>query len=152
MELALATPLLLLIFLGLVEAATAYDRQHTLTGLSREAANIASRGTDLQEVVGVVMSNGSDIALGARGGTVVTRITLDHGVAEIVGQTGTAGYVERSRMGALGETAAGFDALGLVDGHSVHVVEIFYDYDPFTPLSSFVSAAVPDGLYSRAVF
>ena len=152
MELALATPLLLLIFLGLVEAATAYDRQHTLEGLSREAANIASRGADLQEVVGVVMSNGSHIALGERGGAVVTRVILDRGTAEIVGQVGTAGYVERSQMGALGETAAGLDALGLVDGQSIHVVEIFYDYDAFTPLSALVSAAVPDGLYSRAVF
>lgn len=145
-------PLLLLIFLGMVEAATAYDRQHMLAGMSREGANIASRGAELQEVVDVVTANGASIGFADLGGVVVSRVFIDEDTTAITEQIGTPGYLPRSRVGAVGDPAAGFDALGLAEGLELHVVELFYDYNAFTPLGAFVEGAVPDGLYSRAVF
>ena len=141
-----------MIFLGLLEAATAYDRQHAMAALGREAANVASRGAELPDVLELVVSNGAGVGLSERGGVVASRVFVDGGTAEIVAQAATPGYLGLSRIGAQGEAVAGFESLGLVDGHNVHVVEVFYDYEPFTPLGAFVTAAVPDGLYSRAVF
>ncbi len=46
-EFSLALPIILIILLGMVEFSNAYDRVHGLAGLSREGANIASRGTAL---------------------------------------------------------------------------------------------------------
>jgi hypothetical protein len=151
-ELALLVPILLVIFMGIVEAATAYDRQHALEGLSREGANIASRGAQLSEVVELLEANGASIGLADVGGVVVSRVFVTEGAAEIVQQEGSAGYAERSRVGALGDPAVGLSDLGLAEGRSVHVVELFYPYDAITPLGSFVAGAIPQGLYSRAVF
>ncbi len=151
-EFAVLAPLLLLIFLGMVEAATAYDRQHVLAGLSREGANIASRGAELQEVIDVITANGASIGFGELGGVVVSRVLIDEDATEVTAQLGTPGFEPRSRLGAVGDPAIGFEGLGLVEGHELHVVELFYDYNAFTPLGAFVEGAVPDGLYSRAVF
>jgi hypothetical protein len=151
-EFAFLAPILLLIFLGMVEAATAYDRQHVLAGLSREGANIASRGAELQEVIDVITANGASIGFGELGGVVVSRVLIDEDATEVTEQLGTPGFVPRSRVGVVGEPAVGFEGLGLVEGQELHVVELFYDYNGFTPLGAFVEGAVPDGLYSRAVF
>ena len=151
-ELSMVIPLLLIIFLGLLEAANAYDRQHVMASLTREGANMASRGAELADVESLVEANGAQIGLGERGGTVVSRVWVDKGTAQVVAQQATPGYLGLSQMGAIGDPVAQFDDLGLVDGHNVHVVEVFFDYEPFTPLGAFVEAAVPEGLYSRAVF
>ena len=151
-EFAILMPILLVLFLGIVEAATAYDRQHTLEGLSREGANIASRGAELDEVVDLMVESGSIIGLEDRGGAIVSRLRVGDGLAEIVGQEATTGYLGQSQLGTLGEFAADFDGYGMVEGSNLHVVELFYSYDPFTPLGSFVVGAIPQGLYSRAVF
>ena len=151
-EFALLAPLLLVIFMGVTEAATAYDRQHAITGLSREGANIASRGADLDEVIQVVMTNGEILDLDALGGVVASRIFVDDGTPEIVAQVASPGFEESSKIGAVGSAAVPLSGVGLVDGQSLHVVEIFSEYRSFTPLSGFVAAAVPEGLYSRSVF
>lgn len=151
-EFSVLAPLLLLIFLGMVEAATAYDRQHMLAGMSREAANIASRGADLEEVVDVVTANGASIGFSELGGVVVSRILIEEDVRSVTEQVGTPGYVPRSRVGAVGEPAVGFEALSLLEGQELHVVELFYDYNAFTPVGAFIEGAVPNGLYSQAVF
>ena len=152
LEFALLAPLLLVIFMGLAEAATAYDRQHTMVGLSREGANIASRGADLDDVIAVILANGVDIALGDVGGVVASRVYVDDGTPEIVAQVASPGFLAKSKIGAVGEPAQPLQDVGLVDGQSLHVVEIFSEYRSFTPLSAFVADAVPRGLYSRSVF
>lgn len=151
-EFALLAPLLLVLLMGVAEAGTAYDRQHTLVGLSREGANIASRGAAMAEVIDVVMANGADIGLAERGGVVVSRVFVEDGTAEVVEQEASPGFLNGSRIGAVGETAAALQTLGLIDGQSVYVVEVFLAYRAFTPLSAFVEGAVPQGLYSRSVF
>ena len=60
-EFALVLPLLLFLFLGMVEVGNALTVAHTLSKLSREGANIASRGTSLDTVLTVVATSGRDI-------------------------------------------------------------------------------------------
>lgn len=151
-EFALLAPLLLVLFMGIAEAATAYDQQHTIVSLSREGANIASRGALLSDVIDVVMANGDNIALAELGGVVASRVYVEDGTPLVVEQQASPGYLGRSRIGALGEQAGPLQGMGLVNGQSLYVVEVFSPYRSFTPLSSFVAGAVPQGLYSRSVF
>ncbi len=79
-------PLMLFLFLGMLEIGNALAVSHSLSRLSREAANIASRGTSLDTVLTVAASNGRDIHLGERGGLVVSRIGVRNQGVEVLAQ------------------------------------------------------------------
>jgi hypothetical protein len=151
-ETVLVSMILLGMVLGIVEFGTALSREHTLTSLSREGANLAARGSSLGESVDVVMTNGSTIGLASKGGAIATRIIVTAGAPLIVGQSASVGYGGLSHVGNVGDTATGMDDWGLVDGQSVHTMEVFYTNDQITPFGSLMGVFVPTQLYERAVF
>jgi Flp pilus assembly protein TadG len=151
-ELAVVAPILLLMTLGILEFGRILDVSQGLTGLSRESANLAARGTELQKVVEVAMQNGADFGLQAAGGVVATQLTMKDGAPRIQQQVASGGYAGRSRLGKLGEVARGFGTVAFTDGQSVFVVETFYRYEPVTPLRSLASLSLPEELYERAIF
>lgn len=152
-EFALALPVILIILLGMVEFSNAYDRVHGLAGLSREGANIAARGSGLDEVLSTVMANGATLDMPGNGGAIVSRVVVQSGQPIIMAQAATAGYDTHSRILAPDSTAADWIALaGFAEGSTHYAVEVFLDYDPITPLAQVFEAVAPDVLYERAVF
>jgi Flp pilus assembly protein TadG len=145
-------PLMLFLFLGMVEIGNALAVSHTLSRISREGANLASRGTSLDTVVSLVATNGADIHLARRGGSVVSRITMEESGPRILSQVSSPGLEDRSRVGASGAQAASFASYGFETGNTVYVVEVFYHYRPITPFARLFESALPDPLYERAVF
>ncbi len=151
-ELVLTLPVLLGITFGVLEFGTLLDRSHQLAGLTREGANMASRGVSLDSVLMVTVMNGTEVGLDRTGGAVVSRVGIQNGVPIITEQFASAGYAGRSRIGMRGGVALPLQSFGLQDGRIYHVVEAFSLYRPFTPLDAFVERVVPDTLYDRAVF
>lgn len=151
-EFALLTPLLLIILLGVIEFGRAIDAAHSMASLSREGANIAARGTPLDTVVAVVLANGSDLVLALSGGVVASEVRVDTGAASVTAQAHSAGFAGRSRMGRVGDRALALDSLGLIDGQTHYIVEIFHHHTAVTPLQHLLGFGVPDTLYDRAVF
>jgi len=151
-EFAMLLPLILFLFLGMVEIGNALAVSHSLSRLSREAANIASRGTNMDTVLTVVDASGSDIRLGERGGSVVSRIEVRADGLEILDQVASPGYLKQSRLGAVGASPVSFASYGLEAGNTHFVVEIFYHYRPITPFARLFESALPDPIYERAVF
>ncbi len=151
-EFAIVTPLLLMLVLGVIEYGNVFSNVHTLASLSREGANLASRGATLPVVIDNVMTNGYDIGLASRGGVVASRLVVQGGVAKVDEQASSTGYAGKSHMGAAKGPAAGTGTWGLQEGQIVYVVELFYRYDTVTALESVVGIAVPDTLYERGIF
>lgn len=151
-ELTLTIPILLVVVFGILELGRAYDVDQAMAGLSREAANIAARGTALDTVIAVTMTNGSSINLTSRGGAIATEITIIGGVPTVTDQRSTGGLSAYTRIGAPGATAAGLSGLGLAEGRTYYAVELFYDYQGYTPLANLVSSVVPDTMYDRSIF
>ena len=151
-EFALVLPLLLFLFLGMVEIGNALSVSYTLSKLSREAANIASRGTSLDTVLTVVASSGQDIKLARRGGSVVTRLEIGSDGPVVLEQVASPGFEDRSRLGGVGNSPVSFASYGLETGNTQYVVEIFYYYRPITPFARIFQGAFPDPIYERAVF
>ena len=151
-EAAIVSVLLVTMALGIVEFGNALSRVHTITALSREGANMASRGSSLNEAINVTMTNGSSIDLAGKGGVIATRILVTNGSPMIIDQAASNGYMGQSRMGIIGTPANSTDDWNLADGQSIYTVEIFYDYDQITPFGDVVNVVVPDQLYERAVF
>jgi len=151
-ELTLTLPVLLTVTFGILELGTLLDISHSISGLSREGANMASRGAVLDSVVLVTERNGRSIGLDAGGGVIATEVEVRGGVPLVVDQYATAGYTTMSRVGSLGSAAGPLVGQGLQDGHRYFVVEVFAPYHPFTPLDALVQSVVPDTLYDRTVF
>lgn len=151
-ETAMVVTILLALALGVVEFGNALSREHTITSLSREGANLAARGATLQEAVDVTMTNGTSIGLSSRGGVVATRVQVMGGTPQVMEQKSSVGYASVSRVGKVGAKASGMDQWGVVDGQSLYVVEVFYDYNQITPFGRVVNVVVPSQLYERAVF
>jgi len=151
-ETAIVTVLLLGLALGVAEFGMILSRVHTMTTLSREGANLAARGSSLQEATDITMANGSDIDLSGHGGVVASRLLVQGGTPRVVEQIATAGYSGSSRIGDVGDDAMGVDSWGMVDGQSVYVMELFYQYEPITPFAGVVDQVIPETLYERAVF
>ena len=150
-EFAIALPVILMILLGMVEFANAYDRVHGLAGLSREGANIAARGTALSEVMTVVMTNGQSLEVPSRGGAVISRITVQGGIPTVESQLASEGYEDASRLTDADEAAKWIQEAGLSEGSTHYTVELFLTYEPVTPVASFIGVA-PSQLYERALF
>ncbi|MBT8462147.1 MAG: pilus assembly protein [Gemmatimonadetes bacterium] len=151
-EFAMVLPLMLFLFLGMVELGNALAVSQSLTRLSREAANIASRGTRLDTVLTVVAANGRDLKFIERGGSVVSRIGVRADGLEILEQVSSPGFEGRSLLGAVGTDPVSFASYGMEAGNTHYVVEIFYRYSPITPFARLFESALPDPIYERAVF
>jgi hypothetical protein len=151
-EFAMVLPILLIVFLGIIEMSNALGVAQSLSRVSREGANIAARGTGMDTVLQVVFRGGGDIRLRQRGGGIVTRVEVGDEGAVVVDQVATSGFQELSRIGATGEPAVLLNDLDLEEGTTHYVVELFYRYDPITPLPRFVERTFPRMLYERAVF
>jgi hypothetical protein len=151
-EFAIVTPLLLMLVLGVIEYGNVFSNVHTLASLSREGANLASRGATLPTVVGTVIANGTDMGLSTRGGVVASRISVNGGVAKVEEQSASTGYTGKSHLGAANTPAVGTGTWGLQEGQIVYVVELFYRYDTITPFENVVGIGVPDTLYERGIF
>lgn len=151
-ELALVLPFLLAVLLGILEFGHMIDSRHTLSVLSREGANIASRGASLQEALDVTLQNGGDISLGSLGGGVVSRVRIQDDTPWVTEQVHSEGYANHSRLGPAGRPATSISSLDLPNGKNVFVVELFYDYQDLTPLGGFLRGVVADTMYDRALF
>jgi Flp pilus assembly protein TadG len=151
-ELTLILPVLLTLTFGVLELGMLLDVSHSITGLTREGANLASRGGALDSVLLVTARNGASIGLQSGGGVIVSEVEVQGGIPTVVDQVSTPGYTTLSRLGLLGAQATPLVGQGLADGKFYYVVEVFAPYHPFTPLDAFLNAVVPDTLYDRTVF
>ena len=151
-ELVVVLPVLLIIIFGILELGNALDKAHAMSTLSREGANIAVRGTDLDTVAAVTMTNGVSMGLEARGGTVVSRILVEGGIPTVKEQVASSGYAGLSRIGLVDSVAAGFGGAGLMEGQQLFAVEVFYDHLKVTPLSRVMGPIIPDTMYDATVF
>jgi hypothetical protein len=151
-EFALVMPFLVLMVFGLIEFGRGIDEKHSIATLSREAALLAARGTSLDSVAQAVLDNGADIKLSTSGGSVASAVEITKKSAIIRAQVKSKGYAGPSKLGAVGDTAATLGSLGLVEGTTVYVVEVFYTHTPIVPLGKLFKVAVPTTLYERAVF
>jgi hypothetical protein len=145
-------PVMLLLLLGLIESGNGLAIKHKMAVLSREGANIAARGSSLQETLNVVMTGGDEIHLSEYGGAVISRIIVTDGDAVIEAQTAFGGFEFSSRLGLLDSIAAPLVGLDLVEGQVFHSVEIIFNYQALTPLAGIFPAGLTDEIYERAFF
>ncbi len=151
-EATLVMPFLLVVLLGVIESGNGLSIKHKMITISREGANIASRGSSLQETLNTVMALGGEINLLETGGAVITRIIVDEGEPLVDGQVAFGSYSGSSRFGVVGDVATPLTDINTVEGQAFYVVEIFYEYEGLTPIGRLLPDGWVDQMYERAVF
>ncbi|MGH9379441.1 MAG: TadE/TadG family type IV pilus assembly protein [Thermoanaerobaculia bacterium] len=146
-ELALVLPLLLVLVFGILEISRLLETRHTMSALTREGANLASRGTSLERAL--TATEGSTLlSLGSGACVIVTELEVNGGGIEIPRQLPGDGCEEFSSR-----VEGAYNEAGLREGNTYYVVEIFVRYEPFTPFRHLeLGVAIPGTLYDRSLF
>lgn len=150
-EMVIVLPVLLLTVLGVMEVGHVFTVNHAMAAISREAANLAARGTLLSQTAQIAVNNGGDILLSSNGGAIATRLQVQGGTP-IVMEQASHGSVGASKMGLVGEAALPLTGVTFDDGRVLYVVEIYYQYQPITPLVGVGGSIVPTQLYEVSIF
>lgn len=151
-ELVVALPFLIVLVFGILEVARLLEQQHAISGLTREGANIASRGATLQQALQSTRTAQEAGGFGTQGGVIVSRLIVEDGLPVVVEQVISEGAGEMSRVALPDSIATPYTTVGLVEGHSYYVVEMFLPYESHTPLERLMESLVPELLYDRTLF
>jgi len=138
LEFALLLPLLLLLLIGMVDLCVLLDSELRLTHLSREAANVFSRGAGFDETFAALTNAGGSLQLdGPTGRVILTKISLDNeGDAVITAQRAIGGLNRSSAVGTLPPGASSTPAVvpngrRIPPNMSLVVVELFSQQQHF---------------------
>ncbi len=151
---AVAFVLMILLF-GLIDFSRAIYDQQVMKGLTRQGSNLASRGTDLPASVSSVISGAAPLKLNSDGYCIITSVANVNGFYKITGQAAAGGVPASSKIGqGVGNPAtvpaAAVPILQL--NETIYITEVFYGYQPVTPIGKLISAKLPSDLYDVAYF
>jgi Flp pilus assembly protein TadG len=155
MEFALITPLMLVLMLTIIDFGRAIHFMQVMANLSRQGSNLASRGTTLPASAAAVISGDAPLNLTNNGEVIVTSVANIGAAYIITGQASQGGIASTSKVGTgVGSLASipSSAAAMLAPGQTIFVTEIFYSYQPITPLANLLRLVMPSSLYEAAYF
>jgi Flp pilus assembly protein TadG len=156
-ELAICLPILCVLVFGVIECSQIIFDNQVMSGLSRQGSDLASRGTTLTTTVSALVIQGASLNIGTQGRIIVTEVANNvNGNPQIVGQAeSSTGISVASAVGSgIGSPASMPSSASTVlnAGQTLYVTEVFYSYNPMTPLGSFLNTSFASTLYEAAYF
>lgn len=152
-EMALVSLLLTMFLFGLIDFGRAIMAQQVLVNLSREAANLASRGTTFTDTLDAIVASSGSLDIEENGYVILTEVTKDaNGSITITQQQARGNQPSSSRVGTLCGPASLPNNAIPAPGRKLVVAEVFVQYAPITPVGQVASIAMPSTLYDVAYF
>jgi len=157
LEFAVCIFVLLTLVCGLIDVSRMLHDKQVMSGLTRQGSNLASRGTDLQDTVTALVTQGSALDVGTQGKIILTSVAEGaNGMPQITGQAeSTGGIAATSAIGnGVGQTATVPAAANpvLQKGQTIYVTEVFYSFQTITPIGNLLKLALSSKLYEAAYF
>jgi hypothetical protein len=160
-ELTLVSPLLLFLAYGSIEVANVISTYINLTHTTREGANLASRGTDVNLTLDAVIAAAAPTIRSdnmAHWKIIYSKIVQDPAVPcaqapcvyKVASQVERGGMGQTSKIGPVNQTVnlSGINSVG--PGQTFHAIEIFYDYH--STILTFVGNQMDTTIYDRTIF
>jgi Flp pilus assembly protein TadG len=153
-ELAISALFLLLMVFGVIDFGRALLMRHAITSMSREAANLESRGTPMSTTLQATIDTSGAANLGVNGYVILTAVERDQrGRLSITKQLAGGGIPQASRVGIPGSADVTLPNTGVpLRGQTLYVAEIFVRFSPVTPIGNLIDATLPPMLYDVAYF
>ncbi len=154
-EFAAVSFVLMMLVFGLIDFCRAIYDQQVMKGLTRQGSNLASRGTDLPTSLSSVVNGAAPLNLNNDGYCIITAVANVNGFYKITGQAAAGGVPANSKIGqGVGNPAtvpaAAVPILQL--NQTIYITEVFYAYQPVTPIGKLITAKLPSDLYDVAYF
>lgn len=156
-EFTVSSVLLLTLLFGLIDFGRAIYTRQIMVNLSREAANLASRGTSLSNTLTAVRTSALPLDLDQKGYVILTVVYRNsNSVAVVTNQVARGGLQTASRVAANGVGTAPMLPLSNPvlppPKKTLYVAEIYYGFVPITPVGRLLKLVLPTKLYDVAYF
>jgi len=154
-EFAIIGTIMMVLALGLIDLGRAIYEKQVITHLTREGSNMAARGTPLTTAAGQVVSGSSPLNLSSSGYVIISAVQNTGGVNTVIDQAAQGGMAASSRIGVQGAKTSNMPATVPAipqPGQTVYVTEVFYSYQPATPIGKLIGLVMPSTLYDVAYF
>jgi Flp pilus assembly protein TadG len=154
--------ILAVLLFGLIDVSRFLTTRQTLINVSREGSNLSLRQTSLSNAVAAVIASASPLTIGntgsgPKGRVIITEVTSINNVNRITDQYAQGGLTTvSSKFGTGINTHANMQQAGVtgipLPGDKVYITEVYYTFQPITPIGKLVNIALPTQFYDVAYF
>jgi Flp pilus assembly protein TadG len=150
-EYAVSAILMATLVFGVIDFSRAIYQQEVITNLAGEGANLASRGTALSDTATAVIAD-SDLNLSSNGKVIVTAAYNNATAVKVTAQTSQGSLSANSKVGSVNGTATLPSGAMPQSSQTVYVTEVFYAFQPITPIGKLIQTVLPVQLYDAAYY
>jgi Flp pilus assembly protein TadG len=157
-EFAIVALMMIVLAFGLIDFGRAIYQKQVMTNLTREGSNLAARNTPLTDAATAVIQGSAPLDLSTSGRVILTSVQNNSGTCRLMEQVSVGGITASSRMGIKkNDKVTAIPCSNSADslpqpGQTAYVTEVYYQYQPLTPVGKIISAVLPSPLYDVAYF
>ena len=156
--------ILLFMLFGMIDFSRAISTRQVLINLSREAANLAARGTGdttdaaISNAIAAVMAGSAPLSITTNGLVIITAILNSNGtylVTNQISEGGLPGLASRVASGGVGSTVSNMSSTSVQipqSNQTLFVSEVYYTNSAATPIGRLLNFNMSKPLYDAAYF
>jgi Flp pilus assembly protein TadG len=156
--------ILLFMLFGMIDFCRAISTRQVLINLSRESANLAARGTgstadeSISNAIAAVIAGSAPLTMATNGLVIISAVFNDNGSYIVTNQVIEGGLsnsaTSRIAPGGIGSTP-NMPATAVQipqTNQTMFISEVFYNYQPATPIGKLLNFNMTNNLYDVAFF
>jgi Flp pilus assembly protein TadG len=156
--------ILLFMLFGMIDFCRSISTRQVLINLSREAANLAARGTGstpdaaISNAIAAVIAGAAPLSITTNGLVIITAVLNSNGTFLVTNQIkeGALSNTAPSKIAPLGVGSTANMPVTAVPipqtNQTMFVSEVFYKYKPATPIGQLLNFNMTNTLYDAAYF
>ena len=153
-EMVLVVLFLAVLMFAVVDFCRAIMTRQVMVNVSREGANLAARGTSFSNALDAVVGSAQPLDINRNGYVILTAVFRDgDGNAIITNQLAKGGLPTTSHIGSgIGSSPVLPNNQIPTTNQILVAAEVFYQYEPVTPIGKLLGIAPSQRLYDAAYF
>ena len=160
-EFVFVVVVLVVLTFGLIDFSRFLTTRQTLINVSREGSNLSLRQTSLSNAVTAVIASASPLTIantgsGPKGRVIITEVSRSNTVNVITDQYAAGGLttaVSKFGTGINRQVTMPAGVTGIPQPNDkVYITEVYYTFQPITPIGRLLNFALPSQFYDVAYF